>query len=208
MNGVPDNLSVPLDVHLKLAAFCRENAMPEKAINYVQKTGFITEDAWLILSPFDNTNGGGYDTAYIVEDTTQVDTTAKHEGVDGQIGWQASTDATLDGFIDLGENVNWRVAYAFATVTSPDERAAQIRFDSDDQSKVWLNGEEVFANTNAYSARIDRSTIPVTLKSGENRLLVKVCNEEVMWGFYLRITDPTGKPFTDLKISSSNPEPH
>ncbi len=208
MNGVPDNLSVPLDVHLKLAAFCRENAMPEKAINYVQKTGFITEDAWLILGPFDNTHGDGYDTAYIAEDATQVDTTAKHEGVDGQISWQASTDATLDGFIDLGENVNWRVAYAFATVTSPDEREAQIRFDSDDQSKVWLNGEEVFTNTNAYSARIDRSTIPVTLKSGENRLLVKVCNEEVMWGFYLRITDPAGKPFTDLKISSADPESH
>ena len=112
----------------------------------------------------------------------------------------------MDGYIDLGENVNWRVAYAFATVTSPDEREAQIRFDSDDQGKVWLNSKEVFTNTNAYSARIDRYTIPVTLKPGENNILVKVCNEEVMWRFILRITDPNGKPFTDLKISSSDPE--
>ncbi len=206
VNSVSDNLSVPLEVHLKLAEFCSENAMPEKAKNYVQKTGVITEESWLILGPFDNTKGVGYDTAYIAEDATQIDTTTKHDGVDGQISWQRSTDATLDGYIDLGEDVNWRVAYAFATVTSPDEREAQIRFDSDDQGKVFLNGREVFTNTNAYSARIDRYTIPVTFKSGENSILVKVCNEEVMWRFILRITDPNGKPFTDLKVSSSDPE--
>ena len=206
VNAMPDNLPALLDINLKLAEFCHENAMPEKAKTYVQKTGVITEDSWLILAPFDNTKGVGYDTAYIAEDATQIDTTAKYDGVDGQISWQKSNDATLDGYVDLGENVNWRVAYAFATVTSPDEREAQIRFDSDDQGKVFLNGKEVFTNTNAYSARIDRYTIPVTLKSGENSILVKVCNEEVMWRFILRMTDPDGKPFTDLKISSSDPE--
>ena len=122
--------------------------------------------------------------------------------------WQKSTDETFNGYIDLGENVNWRVAYAFATVTSPDEREAHIRFDSDDQGKVFLNGEEVFTNTGAHSVRIDRYTIPVTLKPGKNSILVKVCNEEVKWEFYLRIADPDGKPFTDLKINTPDPESH
>ena len=203
INVMPDNLSTILDINLKLAEFCRENAMPEKAKTYVQKTGVISEDSWLILGPFDNTKGVGYDTAYIPEDTTQIDTTAEHNGVDSLVSWQKTTDDTLNGYIDLGENVNWRVAYAFATVTSPDEREAQIRFDSDDQGKVFLNGEEVFTNTGAHSVRIDRYTIPVTLKSGENSILVKVCNEEVKWEFYLRITDLDGNPFTDLKIGAS-----
>ena len=180
--------------------------MPEKAKTYVQRTGVITEDKWVILGPFDNTKGVGYDTAYIAEDATQIDMTARYDGVDGQIGWQGSTDDTLNGFIDLGQDVNWRVAYAFATVTSPDEREAQIHFDSDDQGKVFLNGEQVFTNTGAHSVRIDRYTIPVTLKPGENSILVKVCNEEVKWEFYLRITDPDGKPFTDLEINSPDPE--
>ena len=206
LNAAPDNLTVQSDVYLKLAEFCRANAMPEKAKTYIQKTGVITEDAWLILGPFDNTDGIGYDTAYIAEDTTQINTTAEHNGVDGLVKWQKSTDATLNGYIDLGRDVNWRVAYAFATVTSPDEREAQIRFDSDDQGKVFLNGEEVFTNTGAHSVRIDRSIIPVTLKPGENSILVKVCNEEVKWEFYLRITDPDGKPFTDLEIKSPDPE--
>ncbi|RKU15907.1 hypothetical protein C6503_13355 [Candidatus Poribacteria bacterium] len=208
MNTAPNNLTDHLEVNLKLAEFCRENAMPEKSKAYVQKTGVITEDVWLILGPFDNTKGIGYDTAYIAEDATQIDTTAKYDSVDGQISWQKSTDDTLNGYIDLGQDINWRVAYAFATVTSPDEREAQIHFDSDDQGKVFLNGEEVFTNTGAHSVRIDRYTIPVTLKSGENSILVKVCNEEVKWEFYLRITDPDGKPFTDLKVSSADPESH
>ena len=203
VNTAPNKLTDPLAVNLKLAEFCHENAMPEKAKIYVQKTGVITEDKWLILGPFDNTKGIGYDTAYIAEDATQIDTTAKYDGVDGQISWQRSTDDTFNGYIDLGQDVNWRVAYAFATVTSPDEREAQIRFDSDDQGTVFLNGEEVFTNTGAHSVRIDRYTIPVTLKPGENSILVKVCNEEVKWEFYLRITDPDGKPFTDLKVSTS-----
>ena len=208
VNTAPNNLTDQLDVNLKLAEFCHENAMPERAKTYVQKTGVITEDKWLILGPFDNTKGIGYDTAYIAEDATQIDATTKYDGVDGQISWQRSSDETLNGYVDLGQDVNWRVAYAFVTVTSPDEREAQIRFDSDDQGTVFLNGEEVFTNTGAHSVRIDRYTIPVTLKPGENSILVKVCNEEVKWEFYLRITDPDGKPFTDLKISSADPESH
>ena len=208
VNTAPNNLMDELDINLKLAEFCHENAMPEKAKTYVQKTGVITEDKWLILGPFDNTKGIGYDTAYIAEDATQIDTTAEHNGIDGLVSWQKSTDDTFNGYIDFGQDVNWRVAYAFVTVTSPDEREAHIRFDSDDQGKVFLNGEEVFTNTGAHSVRIDRYTIPVTLKPGENSILVKVCNEEVKWEFYLRITDPDGKPFTDLKISSADPESH
>ena len=208
INTAPDNLIDLPNVNLRLAEFCRENAMPEKAKMYVQRTGLMTEDKWLILSPFDNTNGIGYNTAYIPEDAAQVDTTAEHNGIDGLVKWQKSADRTLDGYIDLGENINWRVAYAFATVTSPDEREAQIHFDSDDQGKVFLNGEQVVTNTGVHIAVIDRYTAPVTLKSGENSILVKVCNEEVAWRFVLRITDPDGKPFTDLEINSSTPESH
>ena len=208
MNTAPNNLTNQSDVNLKLAEFCRENAMPEKAKTYIQRTGVITEDVWLILGPFDNTDGIGYDTAYIAEDATQIDTTAEHNGVDGLVKWQKSTDDNLNGYIDFGQDVNWRVAYALATVTSPDERKAQIRFDSDDQGKVFLNGKQVVTNTGAHSAVMDRYTMPVTLKSGVNTILVKVCNEEVSWGFYLRITDLDGNPFTDLKIGSSAPESH
>ena len=201
INAIPDKPNVQLNLHLLLAEFYRDSNMPEKAEAYIQKTGFITEDAWLTLGPLDNTAGIGYNTAYIPEGATQVDTTKEYDGIDGQISWQKSEDDTFNGYISLGENVDWSVAYAFATVTSPDERKVQFRFDSDDQGKVWLNGTEVFTNTDAHSATIDRYTIPVTLKSGKNSILVKVCEAGEGWGFYLRITDTDGKPFEDLKIN-------
>ena len=207
MNAIPDKLSVQLNIHLLLARFYRDNDMPEKAEAHIQKTGFITEDEWLILGPFDNTRpfdntlGIGYNTAYIPEDVTQIDITQTYDGIDEQIGWQRSTDDTLNGYISLGDNVDWGVAYAFATVTSPDEREVLFKFDSDDQGKIWLNGEQIFTHTKAFSAVIDNYTIPVILKPGKNSILVKVCEEVGGWGFYLRITDTDGNPFDDLKIS-------
>ena len=203
VDAMSHNLSMHLHLSLVLAEFYREHNMPEKAKAYVQGTGFITKDAWWTLGPFDNTNGIGYDTAYIPEDVTQIDTAIKYNSIDGQVRWQKSADRTLDGYIGFQKDVDWAVTYAFTTVTSPDERKVQFRFDSDDQGKIWLNGKEVHAHTRTHSAQIDWDIIPVTLKPGENSILVKVCEEEQDWGFYLRITDINGKPFDDLIINAS-----
>jgi tetratricopeptide (TPR) repeat protein len=198
VDAMSHNLSAHLNISLVLSEFYRENGMPEKAKAYVQSTGFITEDAWWILGPFDNTDGIGYDTAYIPEDTTE-----KYEDPNEQITWRKGDDETLDGYIDFGKDSEWSVVYAWTTVISPDERKAQLRFGSDDQGKVRLNGEEVFAHTRASVAQVDRDIIPVTLKPGKNTVLVKVCQEAGDWGFYLRITDPEGKPFDDLRINAA-----
>ena len=201
IDTIPNRPSAQLNVHLLLARFYRDNDMPEKAEAHIQKTGFIIEDAWQVLTPFDNTHAIGYDKAYIPEDATQIDLTQKYDGIDGQIGWQKSSDDVLNGYISLGDDVDWGVGYAFATVTSPDEREVLLKFDSDDQGKIWLNGEQVFRHTKAFSAVIDNYTIPATLKPGENSILVKACEEEGGWGFYLRITDTDGEPVKDLKIN-------
>ena len=175
--------------------------MPDKAMEQMQQTGMIAENAWLTLGPFDNIGGVGFNTEYILEDTTQIDLTGQYEGVNEQISWKKLSDDTFNGFIDLGSDTNWRVSYAWATVTSPDERKVQFRFDSDDQGKIWLNGVEIFANSQDKSVSLDRNIIPVTLKAGKNTILVKVCNEEKTCGFYLRVTDADGKPYEDLQIN-------
>ena len=190
-----------VNVNLGLAEYYSKNNMPDKAMEQMRQTGIIHENAWLVLGPYDNTVGIGYNTKYIPENTTQIDLTAKYEGVNKQISWKKFSDAAFNGFIDFGEDVNWCVSYAWTTITSPDEREVFFRFSSDDQSKIWLNGTEVFADTNAQSALLDKNTIPVTLKPGKNTILVKVCNEEMSWGFYLRVTDVNGKPYEDLKIN-------
>ena len=190
-----------LDVNLSIAEYYRDKGMLDKADEHLQKTGLITEDSWLVLGPFDNTDKIGFDTAYILEDTTLIDTTVKYDTIDGKVGWQKSSDDKLDGNIRFGKDVDWGVAYAWTTVTSPDVREVQFRFDSDDQGKVWLNGVEVYAHTETHKARMDRYIFPVTLKTGPNSILVKVCEEMEGWGFYLRITDKNGHAFDDLEVN-------
>ena len=200
LNAPPPKPTFHVNVNLGMAEYYSKNNMPDKAMEQMLQTGMIHENAWLVLGPFDNTAGIGYNTKYISEDITQIDTTVKYEGVNEQINWEKLTDDAFDGFIDFGEDINWRVSYAMATVTSPDEREVLFRFSSDDQAKIWLNGTEVFTDANAQTAILDKNTIPVTLKAGKNTILVKVCNEEMSWGFYLRITNADGIPFEDLKI--------
>ena len=197
-------LRFQLDTRFSLAGYYRDKGMVELADEHIKKTGFVTEDAWMVLGPFDNADGIGFDTAYIPEDITEIDLSAKYDGVDGPVRWKKFTDAELDGYIHLGEqHVDWQVSYAFATVTSPDERDVQFRFDSDDQGKVWVNGKEVFSHTKAFMAIVDTYTIPVKLKPGRNSILVKVCNEMGGWAFFLRITDEDGQSSDDLIINSA-----
>ncbi len=200
LNAPPPKPIFNVNVNRGLAEYYSINNMPDKAMEQMRQTGMLHENTWLVLGPFDNTVGIGYNTAYISENTTQIDLTAKYHGVNEQISWKKFTDTAFDGFIDFGEDIDWRVAYSWTTITSPDEREVLFRFCSDDQSKIWLNGTEVFADSNAQTAILDKNTIPVTFKAGENTILVKVCNEEMSWGFYLRVTDTDGKPYEDMKI--------
>ena len=130
-----------VNIYLNLAEYYSKNNMPDKAMEQMRSIGVISENAWLTLGPFDNTVGIGYNTEYIPEDTTQIDLAGQYEGVNEQISWKKLSDDTFNGFIDLGSDTNWRVSYAWATVTSPDEREVQFRFGSDDQGKIWLNGK-------------------------------------------------------------------
>lgn len=206
LNKLIDEISdIPrshLSTSLALAQFYEENNAPEKANTLIRKTGFITEDSWMTLGPFDNTGGIGFDTQYILENLPMIDTTAVYDGKNEKVSWQKCNDDSLYGHIKLGPNLNWCVAYAFATVTSPEERDVQLRFDSDDQGKIWVNGIEVFSHTKTFTAEIDNYIIPVKLSQGKNSILVKVCEEVGGWSFYFRITDIDGQPFDDLIFDS------
>ena len=204
MNEQSDTPAISIRGNAVLAQFYLDHQQPDKAKAYIHKTTFIPETAWSVIGPFDNTNGVGYDKAFISEEATQIDTTLTYNGHNGQMGWTQQTDKTFDGYVDFetifGGDLNWVAAYAWTTLTVPDERIVHIHFGSDDQAKIWLNGESIYTDSTAHSVAIDHATIPVTLKPGKNSLLVKVCDEEIFWGFYLRITNADGKPFDDLKI--------
>ncbi|RKU09531.1 hypothetical protein C6501_15175 [Candidatus Poribacteria bacterium] len=205
LDSKADNLlkampSLNLNTNLTMAEFYRKYDVPERAKRHIQKAGFIPEDLWLILGPFDNTNGIGYDKTYIPENAMQLNTTEKYDGINGSVTWVMTKDETFDGYVEFGIDSSWLTNYAWTTLTSRGEREAQIRFGNGCPAKVWLNGKEVFVNTETLGAEIDEHIISVPLKSGKNSILVKVCNEEKRAGFYFRLTDMNGKPFDDLEF--------
>ena len=208
--------NIRANAYRKIAQFFHENYSREKTENYIiSKAGFVPESRWITLGYFKNIDSMGMLYAYIPEETTQIDPTAKYNGKDGLISWEKSTYRTLDGhYVFVGENSDWSVAYVWTIVTSPNEQDIVLRFDSDDQGIIWLNGKEVFLHHRTSGAMMDRYTIPVTLKKGENTILLKICNASQSWDFFLRLTDEDGNPIQGLTyktadelLSAPPPEP-
>ncbi|MCG9127436.1 hypothetical protein JT359_07550 [Candidatus Poribacteria bacterium] len=185
---------------LALADFYQENGMKDKAKIEINKTGFITEDSWIVLAPFDNRNDLGCKKSFINEKLTKFNSDEVYEGKYEKIQWRNGKDEIFNGYVSFGVGENWAVGYAFTTVISPIDQAVQFRFDSDDQGKVWLNGKPVFEHTETFTAEIDDYKFPVFLNAGKNSILVKVCERDGGWGFYFRITDKMGNPIPDLII--------
>ena len=207
--ATPDDPTTELHANVTLSRFYHERDNLTAAKAYMDKTAFIPENAWWTAGPFDNTAGIGYNKAYIPENATQIDTETQYDGIDGQVGWKKQADDVIDGFVNFqrifDRGINWNTAYAWTPVNSPDARKAELRFGSGNQTKLWVNGEAVFTHKDTHAAGIDQDTIPITLKQGENSILVKVCSKDnYSLGFYLRITDPDGSPFSDLKFSDSD----
>ena len=82
-------------------------------------------------------------------------------------------------------DINRHVAYGLVSIESPREQQTRVFVGSDDAVKVWLNGELVHEEHVIRGAGDYQSNSPVTLKQGENLLLVAVYNAHGGWsGFF------------------------
>lgn len=179
------------------------------SVDYMITTPVVTGTAtfqqnWLVVGPFDNTSGVGYDVDYIDEAAV-----APSEGDNsGELVW--TVHQSTGDFIDLDSVFfpnDYVVAYAHAYVYSDVSRSCQLWLGSDDSVKVWLNGGLLFGYSGERSAVADTDKIPVTLEQGWNSLLVKVGEIVGRWGFYARICDTNGNPVSGLTYQMNNPEP-
>ncbi len=169
--------------------------------------GWLENDAWMILGPFDNVNGTGFETPYPPE--KEIDFSKEYAGKDGQVKWLRSERTRIDGLVDLGAllgRIDCAVAYAATTVQSPEARKMELRVGSDDDVKAWLNGELVLSHSADRAAIPDEDVAPVMLRKGENQLLLKVCNRHFSWGFYARIVD-ANVPRHTPQLDPSGPPP-
>ena len=82
-------------------------------------------------------------------------------------------------------NVDYHVAYGYIALDVPHEQETVMYAGSDDAVKVWLNGDLVHHNPVNRGAVSYQDSFPITLKEGENILLVAVYEGIADWaGFF------------------------
>ena len=87
--------------------------------------------------------------------------------------------------IGLGGNRDRSVAYGSISLYTPRKQKTVMYVGSDDAVKVWLNGVLVYAEAVNRSAGDYQTSFPVTLKKGNNILLVAVYDNTGRWsGFF------------------------
>jgi hypothetical protein len=94
--------------------------------------------------------------------------------------------AAPEGRVDFGES-EYTVAYAWTEFDSPSDVDAWLGLGSDDGVKTWLNGQLVNDRWIRRMSRIDDDVVPLRLKKGKNRLLIKIQNATGGGSFIARI---------------------
>ena len=87
-----------------------------------------------------------------------------------------------------------RAAYLRTTLVASEAMDVTGLAGSDDGIKVWVNGKEVHAIDATRGLTPDEDKFPVSLKAGENTLLVKVINGGGSWSSCLRLVNAEGNP--------------
>jgi hypothetical protein len=81
-----------------------------------------------------------------------------------------------------------------------------LQVGSDDQAKVYLNGQEIYKYTRPRSLVALDPIGPVTLRNGTNVVVLKVVNESRDWEGCARFVDQEGNPAEGLRVTMT-PEP-
>lgn len=175
--------------------------LKELKVPYDLNTHFGVVTNWMLVGPFDSTNGAGYEKPY--EPETKVELAAKLKSKEGKdIAWIAHKVMEDYGVVDLNKALGKHkdaAAYAFTVVETDKEMPVEIRFGCISAIKIFLNGKEVFAREEYHHGqRFDQYVGIGTLKGGRNEILLKVCQNNQTdswaqdWKFQLRLCDFTG----------------
>lgn len=168
-------------------------------IDLTSHFGFITR--WMIVGPFDNTNGVGFGTVFPPD--KGVDLKAVYIGKkDQKVGWKEHVTKEPLGLVDFNKIIDALhgvTAFAQTEVISPEERPIEIRATSNNAIRIYLNGKEIFFRDEYHhGTRMDQHVGKGVLKAGRNEVLVKVCQNEQteswaqQWNFQLRLCDALG----------------
>jgi hypothetical protein len=179
-------------------------------VDLVAHYGYLT--TWHVIGPFDNRGGGGFETVYPPEE--KIDFAARYQGKNKELGWLAHTTTDREGKVDLNEVLGKDmgcVGYAAAEFYSAGEQQVDLRYGTQNATKVWLNGKLV-ARHRVYhtGSTTDQYKTRATLQPGRNVILVKICQNEQtqswaqVWEVKFRVCDAIGTAVVSATPNGEN----
>lgn len=185
----------------------RRGDLPGSRAN-IARLGFI--DKWLILGPFDNEGKGGLLREDLPErERRDAFENKSYPGKERAVRYRPLPPAFNNGWVDFSallrpqENIcAFATTYVSAAQNTPAPRQVSLWAGSSGALRVYWNGEEVLRDEKYRALDADRFATTVTLKTGWNRVLVKVCGDEDAPIFSLRIGKADGSPDPLLAIEA------
>jgi hypothetical protein len=114
-----------------------------------------------------------------------------------------ASDRPLEGLVDGPAHPEWADSavqtlpagdntahYLVRTVTATAPVSIPLSLGSDDGVKLWVNGALVLEKKISRAALADQESVTLSLKAGENRVVLKIVNGGGISGFYFRAAPP------------------
>jgi cellulose synthase operon protein C len=157
-----------------------------------------------VIGPFDNDQGKGLQTVF--EPETLIDFDAEYDGRLVPVRWRTLPLRNAGDVVHLSHFLypsQWSVAYA-ATGVSVAAGKYELRITTGSPLAVWVNGVRIFDHPGRRGgAGADGVVLPVVLRDGDNRILVKTGNRNQKWKLGVRITGPGGTR-VDLRAAAGD----
>ncbi|NOY60875.1 MAG: glycoside hydrolase family 5 protein [Calditrichaeota bacterium] len=175
-----------------LAELRERGAVHENNAQIAARDGFV--NAWWVAGPFPNKNDRAEKTSFFPEKKIDFSQRKTFAGLVAK--WQKYETDNIWGIIPLAEMFGRKqeAAYAYAEIIIPHAFPALFKIGSNDGVVCWLNGAKVHENFASRPLTIDEDIVPVHLKKGRNRILLKIPNKGANWEVCLRVCGQNGKP--------------
>jgi hypothetical protein len=168
--------------------------------------GYVRD--WVMLAPIALPEGASTGDLLLREQVKNEATLKPKEGDTIKINnkelvWKNVTTAT--NFFDFNailkslneQSAGYMVTYLECEQDVPDVTMA---VGSNDQARIYFNGVDIYAFTDARTLELDGDKGRVTLKKGVNVIVFKVLNQQNSWQGAMRLTDKSGAPLKGVKV--------
>jgi len=168
--------------------------------------GYIRD--WVMLAPLALPEGETCAEALLKEQIANESALRPKAGDKVKVGgkelvWRNVTTST--NYFDFNETLKsindhaagYLVTYIECEKETPD---VVLAVASNDQGRIYFNGVDIYAFTEARPLMLDADKGKVTLKKGINVMIFKITNEQNSWQGAMRLLDKSGAVLKNVRI--------